>query len=623
MQVRLLIEEYLSYPTITNYLMKDVDMVPAPAFTICSQPSVKTSFKLDPDTDFMEFEEFSRTAVLLFDVVLHIPFSSLKFTNSSSVNGETIFLLPKDKGHWNERTLFAENKKKTHYFKCYTLFSNKYVETQPNGCLGGTFVFDFKDLGGITEPKREKFALRVSRPEKLVIFNNTITSLFIRPEVIQKLSRKDAPCSQLEDYSYTRCMENCFWERFQSRPGLPCIISSLLTQEVNLTVPKCQDRKSEKEMVGELLSAIPTEMPTLADNCNCPRRCNMTEYHISGDPTSACSQEVQSFRGAGRAILFFTFPSKLVPHFLEKEKVTLPDLLSNIGGIVGVCLGISLITIFDIVEQVRLMLEEYQSFPTNTLYKIDDVEAVSAPAFTVCPKPSVKSSLANRKDLGFNASQNASVSLGEIVWFDNLRLQRPQNKSSANGETIIQISDGSGHWTQRTFYGKGLFGPNLQYFKCFTLFLTKYILTGPGKCAGQSFMFMFTPIKDAPDPQFEVFIHDQREKYTFLDIFRPEKVVLLNNAIANIFIRPEMIQKQSKKENPCSVDEGYSYYRVPHFLEKEKTSLLDLLANIAGIVGICLGVSLISIYDVIAQISSLIHEKLLRKSNKVIQESNP
>ncbi|CAG0900262.1 unnamed protein product [Darwinula stevensoni] len=373
------------------------------------------------------------------------------------------------------------------------------------------------------------------------------------------------------------CMENCFWERFQSRPGLPCIIPSLLTQEVNLTVLNCHDRKSEKEMVGELLTAIPTEMPTLAENCNCPRRCNMTKYHISGDPTSACSQEIQSFRGAGRAILFFTFPSKLV----------------------------------------RLMLEEYQSFPTNTLYQMDDVEGVSAPAFTVCPKPSVKSSLANRKDLGFNMSQSASVSLEEIVWFETLPFRRLQNRSSANGETIIQISDGSGHWTQRTFYGKGLFGPNLQYFKCFTLFLRKYIQTGPGKCAGQSLMFMFTPIKDAPDPQFEVFIHDQREKYTFLDIFRPEKVVLLNNAIANIFIRPEMIQKQSKKENPCSVDEGYSYCRVPHFLEKEKTSLLDLLANIAGIVGICLGVSLMSIYDVIEQISSLIHEKLLRKSNKV------
>ena len=41
-----------------------------------------------------------------------------------------------------------------------------------------------------------------------------------------------------------------------------------------------------------------------------------------------------------------------VPYITEKEKVTLPDLLSNIGGIVGICLGVSLITIFDIIEQI-------------------------------------------------------------------------------------------------------------------------------------------------------------------------------------------------------------------------------------------------------------------------------
>ncbi|CAG0886629.1 unnamed protein product [Darwinula stevensoni] len=37
---------------------------------------------------------------------------------------------------------------------------------------------------------------------------------------------------------------------------------------------------------------------------------------------------------------------------LEQPKVTRLDLLSNIGGIVGVCLGVSLITIFDITEEV-------------------------------------------------------------------------------------------------------------------------------------------------------------------------------------------------------------------------------------------------------------------------------
>ena len=40
-----------------------------------------------------------------------------------------------------------------------------------------------------------------------------------------------------------------------------------------------------------------------------------------------------------------------VPHFLEKEKMTFVDLLSSIGGIIGVCLGASLLTLFNIIER--------------------------------------------------------------------------------------------------------------------------------------------------------------------------------------------------------------------------------------------------------------------------------
>ena len=62
--------------------------------------------------------------------------------------------------------------------------------------------------------------------------------------------------------------------------------------------------------------------------------------------------------------------------------------------------------------------------------------------------------------------------------------------------------------------------------------------------------------------QMEVLIHDQGEKFTNLNLFDPERVVVRNNTVISLFIRPEVLQKQDKKKDPCTLDEGYSYTRV-------------------------------------------------------------
>ena len=42
------------------------------------------------------------------------------------------------------------------------------------------------------------------RPENFVLLNNTVTSVSIRPEVVEKLSTKKEPCNVDENYSYAR-----------------------------------------------------------------------------------------------------------------------------------------------------------------------------------------------------------------------------------------------------------------------------------------------------------------------------------------------------------------------------------------------------------------------------------
>ena len=53
--------------------------------------------------------------------------------------------------------------------------------------------------------RREHFSnLGFLNAEMLVLFPNTKANFFVRPEVIQKLNRKENSCIMDDDYSYTR-----------------------------------------------------------------------------------------------------------------------------------------------------------------------------------------------------------------------------------------------------------------------------------------------------------------------------------------------------------------------------------------------------------------------------------
>ena len=60
----------------------------------------------------------------------------------------------------------------------------------------------------------------------------------------------------------------------------------------------------------------------------------------------------------------------------------------------------------------------------------------------------------------------------------------------------------------------------------------------------------------------EVFVHDQNEKFTNLNLFTSETLKIINNSETFLFIRPEIVQKLNKPGSPCIEDNGYSYSRV-------------------------------------------------------------
>ena len=108
----------------------------------------------------------------------------------------------------------------------------------------------------------------------------------------------------------------CFWERVQSDNGidLPCLIPSILPRGANLTKPNCEDSESERIQRKQLSLAIKNASELLR-GCKCPKRCNVTIYHISTDPTAICQRQGRIYFTGDYTWLFFSFPSSQVcPH---------------------------------------------------------------------------------------------------------------------------------------------------------------------------------------------------------------------------------------------------------------------------------------------------------------------
>ena len=115
------------------------------------------------------------------------------------------------------------------------------------------------------------------------------------------------------------------------------------------------------------------------------------------------------------------------------------------------------------------MMDEYLSFPTNTLYTIDEVDKVPAPAFTICPRPSVKAFPSLPQTPTFQEFMDSSLSLKDVV-SDILGNNPFWNYSTVNNESIIEISDSKfPHWVQTW---------KLQRYKCIILYFMQEVGIG-------------------------------------------------------------------------------------------------------------------------------------------------
>ena len=81
------------------------------------------------------------------------------------------------------------------------------------------------------------------------------------------------------------------------------------------------------------------------------------------------------------------------------------------------------------------MVLNYMSFPTNTLYLVEEMLEIPSPAITICPKKSISSSqmiALNLNESNFSTFQvvlddgASMLNMTRAQFFDSVRLQLPQ-----------------------------------------------------------------------------------------------------------------------------------------------------------------------------------------------------
>ncbi|XP_043199244.1 acid-sensing ion channel 4-A-like [Amphibalanus amphitrite] len=190
---------------------------------------------------------------------------------------------------------------------------------------------------GVHDPLTLKTWIAVNRPIELS--PGQMRKEAISPEQVRSLDRAESRCRPEEDYSSVRCMERCL-AAWVVNTGYKC-----RTLDMDIAIPVCHNHTTY--MGNQYLFDEDTTNDTWhVDECarRCPQRCDVTMFK-----TQEIQTRTNTFRiSKGKLHLFYA--SKEL--FLREEKwaYELTALVGEVGGSLGITLGLSLLTVVEIIE---------------------------------------------------------------------------------------------------------------------------------------------------------------------------------------------------------------------------------------------------------------------------------
>ncbi|CAG0899144.1 unnamed protein product [Darwinula stevensoni] len=357
-QVQSLVSDYMSFPTNTLYLVEEKSSIPSPAITICPKYSISRSRMAALN---LTESDFSDKAAIIGEGASRLGLPQAEFFDL--VRLELLQLLHTTYywndlgGKWSQRTFYSWDV--SEFYECFTLTVPVPRNTGPGGCNENCIILEFKNLLSYRNRDRPNAEVYIHEAEEpyselpvfgavqILIHNDSTTEIFLTPELMEFQDKSSAPCTRDSNHSYIKCVEECFFGEALLDPDVECVVTILLPPWKNWTTEKPECGTENQWSFLEM--GLYEKRDEYLGKCGgCKKRCTATEYAIVGKPTPSC--------GTNSGSLMFSFPSKKVGTFQEQPAMSLLALLSNIGGILGLCLGISLLNIYDLFEDASIAL---------------------------------------------------------------------------------------------------------------------------------------------------------------------------------------------------------------------------------------------------------------------------
>ncbi|KAJ8980978.1 hypothetical protein NQ317_013432 [Molorchus minor] len=340
-------------PASTHYNFFLNKTIKYPCLTICRRPAYKTTlfsnFGLRPSTQLN-----AQNAFLNFNFQNH---TIQEFFDETSYRFDDLFVQYAYAGIGSHPNLTVVPSYHLMRGICYTLIPR--VQSDIFSISGGYFLYLRHDTSardideyGVSKAGFQMYLhdsneiltyeddQRDSFLEYLYLEASEEMNVVLNVQTYGKISTKDHGCITDPTYSKSKCLEYCVHRQVAETAG--CTLPFLSLPD-NLTFPECSDFPSVRDLITDFRIGRTQYMR----NCNCPMACNITVYS-----TKIVNRREMDELNAPNSIISLYYSSNLVTKVNEVIGYDWNQFLSDIGGSLGFLLGLSVIGLITMVEEI-------------------------------------------------------------------------------------------------------------------------------------------------------------------------------------------------------------------------------------------------------------------------------
>ncbi|CAG0894959.1 unnamed protein product [Darwinula stevensoni] len=339
------LQRYRDNPTHTTYEIQEREEFLAPKLTVCQFPAWNTrnpyrNEERGPLSSFMKkfgIEAEDVVATCLLNRQSCTPGKTKSIGNISSVVD-----LPT--AMWTQGI---------QYFDCDLMNIRRCFTLHPKHPLGVLDHMSGYFLNLSMEPEIE--ALHGSKSQWEISIHNdpdwasdlegtstvikvlprTSNTIFLSIREMLYVPTSTHPCEEDPSYSRDRCWSDCVARNLS--PTWDCRLSWM-----NVSLPLCETVEDIQRFLRDGYNQMNKERFWKL-NCNCPQPCKMIQFTTQAMPPELGDS------GNRSALVHVYFPSREVEVLVEHESYDLNQMVGELGGCVGLFLGVSLVSVYEIV----------------------------------------------------------------------------------------------------------------------------------------------------------------------------------------------------------------------------------------------------------------------------------